>query len=84
MIHKYKLHGYNVVLDVNSGGVHLVDDLTYDMLDNVAPPFSDVCPPEVVEKLSAFYQEADILSCYDEVLEAYNEQILFSEDDYEK
>lgn len=44
MIHKYKLHGYNVVLDVNSGGVHLVDDLTYDMLDNVAPPFSDVCP----------------------------------------
>lgn len=84
MIHKYKLHGYNVVLDVNSGGVHLVDDLTYDMLDNVAPPFSDVCPPKVVEKLSAFYQEADILSCYDEVLEAYNEQILFSEDDYEK
>ena len=62
MIHKYKLYGYNVVLDVNSGGVHLVDDLTYDMLDNVAPPFSDVCPPEVVEKLSAFYQEADILS----------------------
>ena len=84
MIHKYKLHGYNVVLDVNSGGVHLVDDLTYDMLDNVAPPFAEVCPPEVVEKLSAFYQEADILSCYDEVLEAYNEQILFSEDDYEK
>ena len=84
MIHKYKLHGYNVVLDVNSGGVHLVDDLTYDMLDNVAPPFSDVCPPEVVEKLSAFYQEADILSCYDEVLEAYNEQILFSVDDFEK
>ena len=57
MIHKYKLHGYNVVLDVNSGGVHLVDDLTYDMLDNVAPPFSDVCPPEVVESCLLFIRK---------------------------
>ena len=44
MIHKYKLNGYNIVLDVNSGGVHLVDELTYDMLDNVLPPFDEVCP----------------------------------------
>ena len=49
MIHKYKLAGYNVVLDVFSGGVHLVDELTYDMLDNVAPPLAEECPPEVVE-----------------------------------
>ena len=55
MIHKYKLAGYNVVLDVFSGGVHLVDELTYDMLDNVAPPLAEECPPEVVEKLSRFY-----------------------------
>ena len=47
MIHKYKLHGYNVVLDVNSGGVHLVDDLTYDMLDNVAPPFAEEFPRSI-------------------------------------
>ena len=32
MIHKYKLNGLNIVLDVHSGGVHLVDELTYDML----------------------------------------------------
>ena len=31
MIHKYKLGDYNIVLDVNSGGVHVVDELTYDM-----------------------------------------------------
>ena len=41
MIHKYKLGGLNIVLDANSGGVHLVDELTYDMLDNVKPPFED-------------------------------------------
>ncbi|MBQ8825288.1 MAG: thioether cross-link-forming SCIFF peptide maturase [Ruminococcus sp.] len=84
MIHKYKLCGYNVVLDVNSGGVHLVDELTYDMLDNIAPPLAKVCPENVVEKLSRFYNKEDILSCYEEILEAYQEKILFSEDDYEK
>ena len=55
MIHKYKLCGFNIVLDVNSGGVHIVDDLTYDMLENVEPPFSDKCPEEVVEKLLKSY-----------------------------
>lgn len=44
MIHKYKLNGYNIVLDVNSGAVHVVDELTYDLLDNVQPPFEDVLP----------------------------------------
>ena len=38
MIHKFKLNGFNIVLDVNSGGVHVVDELTYDLLDNVQPP----------------------------------------------
>ena len=31
MIHQYKLGGYNIVLDVCSGGVHIVDDIAYDM-----------------------------------------------------
>ena len=59
MIHKYKLAGYNIVLDVNSGGVHVVDDLTYDLLDNVEPPFADKCPENVIEKLLKFYEKDD-------------------------
>ncbi len=84
MIHKYKLNGYNIVLDVHSGGVHIVDELTYDMLDNIAPPFADECPENVIEKLSRFYDKDEIISCYEEVKELYNDKILFSEDDYEK
>ena len=84
MIHKYKLNGYNIVLDTNSGGVHVVDDLTYDMLDNVEPPFSEECPQEVITKLSEMYSVDDIKTCYGELVEAYNEKILFTEDDYEK
>ncbi len=84
MIHKYKLGGCNIVLDVNSGGVHIVDELTYDMLDNIEPPFEEKCPDAVVDKLKRFYSEEDILSCYEEIVELYNDRILFSPDDYEK
>ena len=84
MIHKYKSGDYNIVLDVNSGGVHVVDALTYDMLDNIAPPLADVCPEEVVTKLSRFYNRAEILSCYDEIVEAEKAGILFAPDEYEQ
>ncbi|MBP3380405.1 MAG: thioether cross-link-forming SCIFF peptide maturase [Ruminococcus sp.] len=84
MIHKYKLNGFNIVLDVNSGGVHIVDELTYDLLDNVEPPFDDKCPDKVMEKLSKVYPAEEIESCYQEIVELYNDKILFSEDDYEK
>ena len=32
MIHQYKLNGYNIVLDVFSGSVHVVDDLGYEVI----------------------------------------------------
>ncbi len=84
MIHKYKLNGLNIVLDVNSGGVHIVDDLTYDLLDNIFPPFEDKCPQKVIDKLLQFNKVEDIESCYNEIVELYNDGILFSPDDYEK
>ena len=37
MIHRYRNNGYNIVLDVNSGSVHVVDDLVYDLLPLVEP-----------------------------------------------
>ena len=30
MIHQYKNNGYDIVMDVNSGAVHVVDDVVYD------------------------------------------------------
>ena len=32
MVHQYKLGGYNIVLDICSGGVHVVDDIAYDII----------------------------------------------------
>ena len=32
MVHQYKNNGYNMALDVASGSVHVVDDLTYEVI----------------------------------------------------
>ena len=32
MIHQYKLNGYNIVIDANSGAVHTVDEVAYDII----------------------------------------------------
>ena len=32
MVHAYKNNGYNIVLDVNSGSVHVVDDVVFDLV----------------------------------------------------
>ena len=32
MIHQYKLGGFNIVLDVCSGAVHVVDEVAYDII----------------------------------------------------
>ena len=33
MVHQYKMGGYNIAIDVNSGAIHVVDDMTYDMIE---------------------------------------------------
>ena len=80
MIHKYKLAGYNIVIDVNSGAIHVVDDLTYDILDNIEPPFAPSCPENVLEKLQKFHRKEDIWTCYNEVTELYRENLMFSDE----
>ena len=37
MIHQYKNNGYNIVLDVNSGSVHVVDDCVYEIVPVLEP-----------------------------------------------
>ena len=32
MIHQYKNNGYNIVMDINSGAIHVVDELVYDVI----------------------------------------------------
>ena len=35
MIHKFKAKDICILLDTNSGGVHVIDDVTFDLLDHL-------------------------------------------------
>ena len=82
MIHRYEMNGYHIVLDVNSGAVHVVDKLIYDMLGLVCPPFSSEQLEKTVESLDGEYPREEICEAYDELKELYDAGQLFTEDDY--
>lgn len=84
MIHKYKLNGYNMVLDVNSGALHVVDDLAYDILDFTDENMQEALSDEVLGTLSKKYDKNDILETYAELYELYKDGQLYAKDDYEK
>ncbi|HCR39275.1 MAG TPA: thioether cross-link-forming SCIFF peptide maturase, partial [Lachnospiraceae bacterium] len=50
MIHQYKNNGYNIVLDVNSGMVHVVDDLAYDIIEMYEKHSKDDIIAAMIEK----------------------------------
>ena len=82
MIHKFKAKDLNIVLDVNSGGVHLVDDMTYDLLDYIEEPLEETCPQKALDELSGKYTVEQLKECYGEILELYHDKVLFSGDPY--
>ncbi|MEE1225226.1 MAG: thioether cross-link-forming SCIFF peptide maturase [Clostridia bacterium] len=84
MIHKYKLLGKNIVLDVYSGAVHVVDDVLYDVLDYTLEPFmaESSCPEYIKEGLKDKYPLEDIEDSYSDICELYRMGQLFSEDSY--
>lgn len=83
MIHQYRLNGYSIVLDVNSGAVHVVDEIVYDLLEKLVPPLQEECPEEAVRALEEKYKREDVLAAYEEIMELYQAGLLFSADDYE-
>ena len=44
MIHRYQEKGLNFVLDVNSGAVHLLDDISYAVSGLLDENMGDTCP----------------------------------------
>lgn len=78
MVHCYKNNGYNIVLDVNSGSVHVVDEVTYDVISMYEENDAD----KIVEALKNSYDENEIREAIDEVEELKNSEQLFTEDIY--
>ena len=47
MIHKFSMNGYNIVLDVNGGAVHVVDEVAYNLVDL----YKEKTKEEIIESL---------------------------------
>ena len=87
MIHRYQNNGYNIVLDVNSGAVHLVDEPTYkllELLDENLEQMEETCPADLIQALSGEYNKQTVIDIYNELLDLYHAGQLFSCDDYEQ
>ena len=85
MIHQYKLGGYNIVLDICSGSVHVVDDVAYDIIEI----FEEKNREEILKILNEKYSgrddisQNDIEECYDQVEGLKSAGKLFTPDNFE-
>ena len=88
MIHQYKNNGYNIVLDVNSGSVHVVDDVVYDVIPIVEEALKQEHQEAdlsgiVRDSLKDKYPDEDVEEALEEILELKNAGLLYTEDIYE-
>ncbi len=85
MIHQYKLGGYNIVLDICSGSVHVVDEVAYDIISM----FENNSREFVINEIGKKYAdrdditENDVIECYEQVVSLRDSGKLFTPDTFE-
>ncbi len=88
MIHQYKNNGYNIVMDVNSGCVHVVDDIVYNIIPVVEGLLKenmdkDLIRAAVLSMEDIAYDGEQVSEALDEIFELKDNDMLFTEDEYE-
>lgn len=74
-IHKFHLNNKYIVLDINSGAVHLVDEVAYDVLDY----YENKDLKEIISELSKKYSKNEIIEAHSEITKIKEDGLLFSE-----
>jgi len=86
MIHQYKSNGFNIVIDANSGAIHSVDEVAYDVIALYETTTSE----DIVKKLLHKYAdrsdvtEAELREVLSDIEELKKQGVLFSEDPYKE
>jgi len=80
LIHKFKQGNEYYVLDVNTGSLHIIDRLVYDILNESALESQD----EVIKRLKDIYHEDEIKEAYDEIMQLIEDEELYTKDHYEE
>ena len=74
------MNGINVLMDINSGAVHAVDDVAYDIADL----YTEMSFDEICDKFSDKYSREQLKEAADELEELKEAGMLYTEDEYEK
>ena len=73
----------DIVLDVYSGAVHIVDDVFYDILDKIGDEFDkDADYSGIITELSERYPEKDVKDSFNELKKLVDEGQLYTDDFY--
>lgn len=86
MIHAYKMNGYNIIIDQNSGCVHSVDEVAYDIITS----YEDKSKEEIKSFILEKYKDKDDVTpedidlCFEDIETLKKEGRLFAEDTFEK
>ena len=91
MIHQFKNNGYHIVMDVNSGSIHVVDACAYDVLPRVEKHFlaGQTDRGQVAQSVERDweggcpYSPAEVTEAVEEILALADAGQLFAEDIYE-
>ena len=91
MIHQYINNGYHIVLDVNSGSVHVVDPVVYDAIAAVSEQVPEMDKPEklseevtanVHKKLDETYGSEMVCEALEDIQELIDTEQLLTRDIY--
>ena len=91
VIHQYINNGYYIVLDVNSGSVHSVDPLLYDVISFLSERIPDSEKPfqiaqslkdETAAALKEKYSQEEIREAFEDIQELIDQEELFTADIY--
>ena len=82
MIHQYKLGGYNIVLDVCSGAVHVVDDVAYDIIALYETTAKEDILCQMKEKYPTI-DEAELEECFLQLEQLKESGKLFAPDTFQ-
>lgn len=74
--HKFHLNGMYMMLDINSGAVHVIDRMIYDIMDT----FDGVNGEAVIRQLSVRYDPAELMEAVEELQSLIEIKELFAPD----
>lgn len=85
MIHAYKMNGYNIILDQNSGCVHSVDEATYDIITMYESKSKEEIKSYILDK---YKNQDDVTSeeidlCFEDIEALIKDGRLFAKDTFE-